>query len=1356
MPKRKRSQTLNHDAHKAPKRHAFDSPRKSINKKRKRKSKDDDDIIRETNKRTHSTRSDYQSLSQPLPLSDTQLSTLYRECIRLNLTNRITQRNSWTLDLIDHMPDIIMRTHKNGENVQKSHRKTRSHRNRTSIHDDYTTKHYEKYLSKEYRTYNTNNTKNRSNHNTKNHTLRTTKRRNLSQYLLMPDDDSPDSLADCTDVYSVISEVISELQTLSSKKKDINFTTASATLSAAAKIYSCRVDAVHNETYRILGTLNSKTPMDKETNKNKLIKKMMSPREEWKKRYFETQRTRTNSLFDDDSLSSENIKFDLHTYVIKHRKICKTLSKKNTAKIRYKESDLLQRTDPLFHKMSTLFDTHGAKGLLLNHLKCSTDRPYLLLDADQVISKCLDVQSSQQCIHEKQSQCERADIYEKTQGLWIQQSFLDNIDPLVLYKEESYFHSNPMYYNRLSSSSTPQQSPWQYVSNRNHLISSQSIDDYMTPLRAQSHWSQNSNAVQYPTPPTVHRDMSIMETDSLGIRISPQQSHHHDMTAFSGLSGILDDAGDWNAQHSMNLNTEIDALAMDDMMSNTAVDMDMDHTTMLCNNDDMITPNIITDMVTPLAMDINDDACATTNTNMVNENCILTPDIIQNTEMETTPNILNNTNSCDVPHTPIMAANTNNCNAPNTPPSIITNATPHVDAIEPNTTPPNKKGIPDDVCTTAEVITNDVVTPIVTEPPNECTEDVLLTQRHSKEEMVIQPVVMEQVENARNETVVEDIAMEDEQMHDVIDIQPDMDNIDLSQVSVPWPEPPKSISSLHRLSLENDEDRNRRNNHNINTDAVSVNAVDVSNILLPQPSTPASVRRLPNSQRRRKKRKSPNKSPGKYRNGKWIDFMAIADKYMNMDESENDDAGDEEEESDDYCVKYNLLKNRHYGMVTDYHMNRSDISDKLHPTFFNKMFFNPNKQLIRDCNQRPKIVDTMYELGGHPINALLIKNNDILSDNEWNCVQRETVYNAQYCEVEDEYDDEMNPLDDMNNHNHNIESVIHDTNIVHDDDNTTMDLNATNVSLPTVADDINDNMDLNVISENDIQVDNEIHIVDDPHTEDPHEIHIVIMEILNHMIANAIYAANDLTVDINHNGNVMLDDMSLDIENDMDLDMMIHAMDDPINDTQNIENISDAMLHDADTLNLDLQEDRSLSLQVPSPPPMVDIDNILNSDHEMNGDEFEYRSREMLSYHSQPSLANLYLSPPHHGLNKRLKSIVNIKHLKESMKEILLQSSHSNRNQRDDRAKKGTISFQTLCNTLKQSEVLKSNTKDLLTIPNCFMSLMHLSTQIGLDLSRIPIQEPLQQHETESHTNDGEYEMNDKHQLGDFIVFTNV
>jgi condensin complex subunit 2 len=35
-----------------------------------------------------------------------------------------------------------------------------------------------------------------------------------------------------------------------------NFQVASCTLDASVKIYSCRVDSVHNETYKVLGGLN--------------------------------------------------------------------------------------------------------------------------------------------------------------------------------------------------------------------------------------------------------------------------------------------------------------------------------------------------------------------------------------------------------------------------------------------------------------------------------------------------------------------------------------------------------------------------------------------------------------------------------------------------------------------------------------------------------------------------------------------------------------------------------------------------------------------------------------------------------------------------------------------------------------------------------------------------------------------------------------------------------------------------------------------------------------------------------------------------------------------------------------------
>ena len=79
-------------------------------------------------------------------------------------------------------------------------------------------------------------------------------------------------------------------QAVRALKKDglVDFTTASATLSAAAKIYSCRVDAVHNETYRVLSDYEVKDedlimkPGDsnkkKKKDKNNLL---VTPRDEW-------------------------------------------------------------------------------------------------------------------------------------------------------------------------------------------------------------------------------------------------------------------------------------------------------------------------------------------------------------------------------------------------------------------------------------------------------------------------------------------------------------------------------------------------------------------------------------------------------------------------------------------------------------------------------------------------------------------------------------------------------------------------------------------------------------------------------------------------------------------------------------------------------------------------------------------------------------------------------------------------------------------------------------------------------------------------------------------------------------------
>lgn len=330
------------------------------------------------------------------------------------------------------MPDIILRTHKNGHHHRQNGTSS-TNTSASSMHPDYATRHFEKYLKStngsnghngslypssvaNSNNSNTSNPFQESNHHGTNHRMNyhspttdyqsdfsaassvTTSRalalsrkknhdrpRSGITDQSQRDDDSENERPDAVvngqpglgQHGSGEHGSDSELQTLSQtvralkRKKDsaVNFTTASATLSAAAKIYSCRVDATYNETYRVLGTLsevkeeeltqnNSGAQGNKKTGHRKWTE---SPRDEWERRYCEPR-----SIFAPDELL-----FDLHQYVARHRQICKTLSRRNHAKIRYKESDQLQSSDPLFHKMSTLFDTQGAK-VWFDSFECGT------------------------------------------------------------------------------------------------------------------------------------------------------------------------------------------------------------------------------------------------------------------------------------------------------------------------------------------------------------------------------------------------------------------------------------------------------------------------------------------------------------------------------------------------------------------------------------------------------------------------------------------------------------------------------------------------------------------------------------------------------------------------------------------------------------------------------------------------------------------------------------------------------------------------------------------------------------------------------------------------------------------------
>lgn len=111
------------------------------------------------------------------------------------------------------------------------------------------------------------------------------------------------------------------------------FHEASCTIEASAKIYACRVDCVHTDTYRVLGGLSSADMAD-------------------------------------DEEGREGEKGDAK----KRRRICgvNTLEK-NEASLVQQHIEADEQSDPMFRRMAAAFDAGGAKGLLLAHIPIAED-----------------------------------------------------------------------------------------------------------------------------------------------------------------------------------------------------------------------------------------------------------------------------------------------------------------------------------------------------------------------------------------------------------------------------------------------------------------------------------------------------------------------------------------------------------------------------------------------------------------------------------------------------------------------------------------------------------------------------------------------------------------------------------------------------------------------------------------------------------------------------------------------------------------------------------------------------------------------------------------------------------------------
>jgi condensin complex subunit 2 len=133
-----------------------------------------------------------------------------------------------------------------------------------------------------------------------------------------------------------------------------NFVSAGCTLDASIKIYSCRVDAVHSDTYRVWGGFSKSAPEFKED----------ADDEEG------GQKEKSGGVhgFEDDEVDGDGDNSVLSV----SSPTAKKSHKKRSSTIEAHPESLLQKkpendisTDPFFQKMAASFDEGGAKGMMV-------------------------------------------------------------------------------------------------------------------------------------------------------------------------------------------------------------------------------------------------------------------------------------------------------------------------------------------------------------------------------------------------------------------------------------------------------------------------------------------------------------------------------------------------------------------------------------------------------------------------------------------------------------------------------------------------------------------------------------------------------------------------------------------------------------------------------------------------------------------------------------------------------------------------------------------------------------------------------------------------------------------------------
>ena len=364
-------------------------------------------------------------------LTNQQLSALYHQCLKLKVENKINRKNSWDLNLIDHIGAIIRRFDKSNHNINNN--------NNNEFLNDLTNLSIKSSLNFDGKDKNKNKNKSKDRKTKKKKQknklkMKKNKRNRTKTGRIECENDSDDSDDETEQKSGSDSENAnissdgngngngnrnssssneSDKENMNGQRKrrekkeivmdkrlknGVNFTKASAAIDVAARIYSCRVDSIHDETYRVLGRIGHEARMHSERDKNENDSDIdgTSNLLKWSK-----------DAVEQDDKNEKSKEFDLEKYVLKHKRESKHLFRTND-QLQFKSSEQLMSVSPLFHKMSTLFDMQGAKGLLLHNLQCSVDHPYLMLDGDSsYLGQCL----TSQCIHERRSQVECFSVY---------------------------------------------------------------------------------------------------------------------------------------------------------------------------------------------------------------------------------------------------------------------------------------------------------------------------------------------------------------------------------------------------------------------------------------------------------------------------------------------------------------------------------------------------------------------------------------------------------------------------------------------------------------------------------------------------------------------------------------------------------------------------------------------------------------------------------------------------------------------------------------------------------------------------------------------------------------------------------